>query len=594
MRYLLFSLFSFIFNLSVWAETPRSAFEEPDVITALHQVFGRSDYLSTGTIKIQHGQPGKIKSFAENMGEINMGWISLTIDMQGPKKIALLMEPTPRNSDSPAPLLAVYTVSGLTREIVIPVNFPYVNGRITAVAEVGGKLLGAQESFHILRSSDSYTGREPCDDKPREKLPRFTPLALNNMAMVSASNNSGVPLISVFMQHEMNWEPVLNSMYCTVAAPRAIRSAQLVYDGKEIIAAEWGTGVAQASLVFALPSAQAGKPLLLRWQDLNGQTFKSTSAAPDFSVYQPNLYKVLNLFNSLNAKYSWFQRNATILGDTPLHAASFDGDLDSAKRLLAAGANVNATLPNGWTALGLAVARNRSDVAEYLLDHGADPNLRFQYGDTALMWAVYQRNPALVSALLARGANGKYRDRYGNNLFALAVYSDSRDASDKTKQQDYLETVKTLISHGLIDQTDATVVALQIATTRDDYDVIKALIESGFNPAAYAGETPLLIWAIKYGYTGLITTMLANGAPANVESKQCETPLLAALYSGNSYGSENAYRLERERKAIVEMLLKHGAKPLYKNKQGIDAFKAAESLNENQRNAILKLMDTAN
>jgi ankyrin repeat protein len=593
MRYLLICFLTCIFTIPAWAETPTSAFEETDVPAALHKVFGSRNYLATDKVKIQHGQPGRTKSFSESMEEISIGWITLSIDMPGPKKIALLMESMRNKSDSPTPLLAIYTLSGLTREIVIPVNFPYVIGRITAVVEVGGKLLGAQESFHIFRSSDSYTGRELCDDKPREKLPRFTPLALDNMAMVSASNNAGVPLISVSMQHEMNWEPVLNSMYCTVAAPRAIRSAQLVYDGEEIVAAEWGTGVAQASLVFALPSAQAGKPLLLRWQDLNSQTFKSTSTVPDFSVYRPNLYNALNLFNASNAKYSWYQRNATIFGDTPLHAASFDGDLDSAKRLLAAGANVNATLPNGWTALGLTIARNHPEVAVYLLDHGADPNIQFQYADTALIWAVYQRNPALVTALLARGANGNNRDRFGNNLFTLAVYGDSRLASDKTKQQDYLKTVKILISHGLIDQSDATVIALQMATTRDDYEVIKALIESGFNPAAYAGETPLLIWAVKYGYTDIIATMLTNGAQVNVESSKCETPLLAALYSGNSYGSENAYRLERERKAIVEILLKHGAKPSYKNKHGIDAFKAAESLNVNQKNTLLKLMENA-
>jgi ankyrin repeat protein len=206
------------------------------------------------------------------------------------------------------------------------------------------------------------------------------------------------------------------------------------------------------------------------------------------------------------------------------------------------------------------------------------------------MWASYQRNPALVTALLARGANGKHLDRFGNNLFALAVYGDRRVTSDKTKQQDYLKTVKILISHSLIDQSDATVVALQIAATRDDYDVIKALIESGFNPAVYAGETPLLIWAVKYGYTDIITTMLAKGAPVYMESTQGETPLLAALDGDSSYRTDHAYRLERERKAIVEILLKHGAKPSYKNKRGIDAFKAAESLNDGQRNTILKLI----
>ncbi len=91
-------------------------------------------------------------------------------------------------------------------------------------------------------------------------------------------------------------------------------------------------------------------------------------------------------------------------GDTPLLFAARVGDLESAKLLVAAGANVNDTDSWGVSVTDLAAHSGFADVVEFVLDQGADPN-GGKAGFTALHEAVMRRNERMVTALLAHGAN---------------------------------------------------------------------------------------------------------------------------------------------------------------------------------------------
>jgi ankyrin repeat protein len=95
-------------------------------------------------------------------------------------------------------------------------------------------------------------------------------------------------------------------------------------------------------------------------------------------------------------------------GMTALMFAARDGDLESAKLLLAAGANVNDCSPVGNTALMLAARNDRTPLALLLLDKGANPNIA-EAGHTALHLAVARKNLELVSALLAHAASPNIR-----------------------------------------------------------------------------------------------------------------------------------------------------------------------------------------
>ena len=91
-------------------------------------------------------------------------------------------------------------------------------------------------------------------------------------------------------------------------------------------------------------------------------------------------------------------------GDTALMFAARVGDLQSAKLLVAAGANVNDADAWGVSATTLAAHSGFGELVEFLLDRGADPNVATP-GFTALHAAIMRRHEPMVTALLAHGAN---------------------------------------------------------------------------------------------------------------------------------------------------------------------------------------------
>jgi ankyrin repeat protein len=91
-------------------------------------------------------------------------------------------------------------------------------------------------------------------------------------------------------------------------------------------------------------------------------------------------------------------------GETALMFAARVGDLESAKLLVAAGANVNDADAWGVTATTLAAHSDFRDLVTFLLEKGADPNLAAA-GFTALHTAIMWRDEKMVSALLEHGAD---------------------------------------------------------------------------------------------------------------------------------------------------------------------------------------------
>jgi ankyrin repeat protein len=89
-------------------------------------------------------------------------------------------------------------------------------------------------------------------------------------------------------------------------------------------------------------------------------------------------------------------------GETALMFAARVGDLESAKLLVAAGANVNDADAWGVSATTLAAHSGFTDFVEFLLTKGADPNAA-PNGFTALHEAIMRRDERMVAALLDHG-----------------------------------------------------------------------------------------------------------------------------------------------------------------------------------------------
>jgi ankyrin repeat protein len=142
----------------------------------------------------------------------------------------------------------------------------------------------------------------------------------------------------------------------------------------------------------------------------------------------------------------WLQEG----GFTPLLFAARVGELESAKLLVAAGADVNDKTAGGMSATTLAIhavdprvgyipvpggfqgggsvlpagasfaapsalpSNDAEELVEFLLDQGADPDLD-EYGHSALHAAILRRNERAVMALLAHGADPNVHVRSAMN-----------------------------------------------------------------------------------------------------------------------------------------------------------------------------------
>jgi len=102
--------------------------------------------------------------------------------------------------------------------------------------------------------------------------------------------------------------------------------------------------------------------------------------------------------------YPGYNRQIPHGGETALMFAARVGDLESARLLAAAGANVNDMNAWGVSATVLAAHSGDTDLVEFLLEKGSDPNAA-KAGFTALHEAIMRRDERMVSALLVHGAD---------------------------------------------------------------------------------------------------------------------------------------------------------------------------------------------
>ena len=90
--------------------------------------------------------------------------------------------------------------------------------------------------------------------------------------------------------------------------------------------------------------------------------------------------------------------------DTALLFAARAGDLESARLLIGAGANVNDADAWGVSVTTMAAHAGFTEMVEWLLDHGADASAAAA-GFSALHAAIMRRDMRMATALLAHGAD---------------------------------------------------------------------------------------------------------------------------------------------------------------------------------------------
>ena len=162
---------------------------------------------------------------------------------------------------------------------------------------------------------------------------------------------------------------------------------------------------------------------------------------------------------------------------TPLHAASYHGQVDAMRWLLNHSANANSRSIGGFTPLGEAAYQMQLEAVRVLLEHNADINLQDINGETPLHWDVSnchlnEHFVDMVRLLLERGANP--------NICA----NDHTTPLHEASSYGLLEAARLLLSHGAkVDKKDGKGrTPFQLAASGGHDELVRLLAEHGAVP----------------------------------------------------------------------------------------------------------------
>jgi ankyrin repeat protein len=258
-------------------------------------------------------------------------------------------------------------------------------------------------------------------------------------------------------------------------------------------------------------------------------------------------------------------------GLTALVFAAREGDLESARALLDAGASINQTTEYGWTPLLTAVNNRNYALAALLVERGADVNLTNKGGWTPLYLATDNRNieggdypvpkPDLdhldiIRRLLEKGANPNARIRDNTltrTIFTMQwFFEDGATALVRAAQSSDTALMKLLLQHGA-DPFIATAngdTALTAAggigwvegvtyerSPQENVEAIGMLLDLGLDPNAgnHEGRTALMGAALK-GRNAAVQLLVDRGARLDARDRGSrDTDKLGSAAAGHTW-----------------------------------------------------------
>jgi uncharacterized protein len=216
-------------------------------------------------------------------------------------------------------------------------------------------------------------------------------------------------------------------------------------------------------------------------------------------------------------------------GATALHVAALRDNLAIADLLIAAHANVKAATRYNITPLAIACTNGNTALIEHLLNAGAGANDTSEEGQTALMTAALTGKADAVKLLLARGASVNAKEPFreqtalmwaaseGNAAAAEMLIEFGADVAAKSKngftallfavRNGHIEATQALLKHGanVNDAAPDGTSALNMATVNAYFELAAVLLDHGADPNAAdprGSALHTLAWLRKPGADG--------------------------------------------------------------------------------------------
>jgi uncharacterized protein len=236
-------------------------------------------------------------------------------------------------------------------------------------------------------------------------------------------------------------------------------------------------------------------------------------------------------------------------GLTAMHFAVREGDLDTVKVLVEAGADVNQVSEYGWTPLLTATQNRYYQMGKYLLEQGADPNIANEGGWNPLYIATDNRN--------IEGGDYPTRKPDMDHLDYIKLLLEA-GADPNLRMASSTET-RTIFTHQWLREEGAT--PFVRAAQSSDLALMRLLLEYGADPkiATDHNVTALHVAAgigwvegVTYEWSEqanreTIQLLLDLGLDPNArDTEDGRYPLMGAAHKGRNYA--------------VEMLVEAGAR----------------------------------
>lgn len=203
--------------------------------------------------------------------------------------------------------------------------------------------------------------------------------------------------------------------------------------------------------------------------------------------------------------------------DQQLIAAAWKNDVTEARRLINAGANVNAVDDTVQSAFLIAASEGYVELLDLTLQHGADVRSLDSYRGTALIRAAERGHAAVVGRLLQAGVAVDHVNRLGWTALHEAVL-----LGKGTPQ--YVDTVRLLIAAGADRNKPAErdgITPVQAARSQTEVAAVLAT-------KLPSSPTAALLAAAAAGDANQVAAALAAGAPLESRDDNLRTALLLA------------------------------------------------------------------